>query len=65
MHLVGWKLLRGDSYFYDFLNSKVRLTELGLYILDLIKGDVLKKESSPNNQTNTLEVPLFNPTIME
>jgi len=36
-------LLRGDSYFYDFLNSKVRLTELGLYILDLIKGDALKK----------------------
>src|SRR5438034_7855114 len=25
-------LLTGDSYFYDFLNSKVRLTELGLYI---------------------------------
>jgi hypothetical protein len=58
-------LLSGDTYFYDFLNSKVRLTELGLYILDSIKGDVLKKESSPNNQANALEVPLFNPTIME
>jgi len=58
-------LLSGDTYFYDFLNSKVRLTELGLYILDSIKGDVLKKESSPNNQAKALEVPLFNPTIME
>jgi hypothetical protein len=58
-------LLSGDTYFYDFLNSKVRLTELGLYILDSIKGDVLKKEPSPNNQANALEVPLFNPTIME
>lgn len=58
-------LLSGDTYFYDFLNSKVRLTELGLYILDSIKGDVLKKESSPNNQANALEVPSFNPTIME
>lgn len=31
-------LLYPDSYFYNFLNSKVRLTELGLYILDTIKG---------------------------
>lgn len=53
-------LLRGDSYFYDFLNSKVRLTELGLYILDTIKVDILKKESSPHNQANALEVSAFN-----
>jgi hypothetical protein len=59
-------LLSGDSYFYDFLNSKVRLTELGLYILDSIKGDVLKKESSsPLYQANALEVSLSNPNIME
>jgi len=59
-------LLSGDSYFYDFLNSKVRLTELGLYILDSIKGDVLKKESSlPLYQANALEVSPFNPNIME
>ncbi len=31
-------LLSGDSYFFNFLNSKVRLTELGLYILGSIKG---------------------------
>jgi hypothetical protein len=58
-------LLSGDAYFYDFLNSKVRLTELGLYILDSIKGDVLKKESLPHNQANPLEVSPFYPTIME
>jgi hypothetical protein len=33
-------LLRGDSYFYNFLNSKVRLTELGLYILDSIRDSL-------------------------
>jgi hypothetical protein len=33
-------LLRGDSYL-SFLNSKVRLTELGLYILDSIKEDLV------------------------
>ena len=38
-------LLSGD-YYYNFLSSKVRLTELGLYILDSIKGEVLKKELS-------------------
>ncbi|HEY7227551.1 MAG TPA: hypothetical protein VH481_05445 [Nitrososphaeraceae archaeon] len=30
--------LSGD-YYYNFLNSKVKLTELGLYILDTIKSD--------------------------
>ena len=38
----------GDYYLYDFLNSKLRLTELGLYILDSIKGDSLKMESIKN-----------------
>src|SRR5690348_9232416 len=31
-------ILTGDSYFFNFLNSKVGLTELGLYILVSIKG---------------------------
>ena len=30
----------GDYYFYNFLNSKVKLTELGLFILDTIRGEV-------------------------
>ena len=37
-------LLYPDSYFFSFLNSKVRLTELGLYILDTIKGIPVKFE---------------------
>jgi hypothetical protein len=53
-------LLSGD-YYYNFLNSKVRLTELGLYILDSIKSEVLKKEPA-YNQTNTFDVSPFNPT---
>jgi hypothetical protein len=30
----------GDYYFYNFLNSKVKLTELGLFILDTIREEV-------------------------
>ena len=32
-------LVSGDYYFYNFLNSKVKLTEMGLQILESIKGD--------------------------
>jgi len=53
-------ILRGDSYFYNFLNSKVRLTELGLYILDSIKEDLSKKEL-PVNQANQFDLSSFNP----
>ena len=53
-------LLRGDSYFYNFLNSKVRLTELGLHILDSIKEDLSKKEL-PVNQANQFDLSSFNP----
>jgi hypothetical protein len=37
--------LTGD-YYFNFLNSKVKLTELGLYILDSIKGNQLEHKSS-------------------
>jgi hypothetical protein len=53
-------LIRGDSYFYNFLNNKVRLTELGLYILDSIKEDLSKKEL-PVNQANQFDLSSFNP----
>jgi hypothetical protein len=53
-------LVRGDSYFYNFLNSKVRLTELGLYILDSIKEDLSKKELRVN-QSNQFDLSSFNP----
>jgi hypothetical protein len=31
-------LVSGDYYFLNFLNSKVKLTDVGLYILKSIKG---------------------------
>lgn len=36
MHMRN-DLVSGDSYFYDFLNSKVRLTEMGMSLLEEIK----------------------------
>lgn len=39
----GNNLVSGDYYFYNILNSKVKLTELGHYILDSIKGYALKE----------------------
>jgi hypothetical protein len=41
-------------------NSKVRLTELGLYILDSIKEDLSKKEL-PVDQANQFDLASFNP----
>jgi hypothetical protein len=38
-------LVSGDFYFHNFLSSKVKLTEVGLYILDTIKGG---EEKLPN-----------------
>ena len=37
--------LAGD-YYYKFLNSKVKLTEIGLYILDSIKSNQSEYKSS-------------------
>ena len=31
-------LVNGDFYFHNFLSSKVKLTDVGLYILQSIKG---------------------------
>jgi hypothetical protein len=31
-------LVGGDYYFYNFLNNKVKLTDLGMYILETIKA---------------------------
>ena len=41
-------LVSGDYYFYNFLNSKVKLTDLGMYILETIKA---------GNQTINNEIP--------
>lgn len=37
--------LTGD-YYYNFLNSKVKLTEIGLYILDTIKSNQAEQKKS-------------------
>ena len=38
----------GDYYFYNFLNNKVKLTDLGMYILETIKA---------GNRTTGNEIP--------
>jgi hypothetical protein len=38
------------DYYYDFLNSKVKLTELGLFILESVKGGQLSQQSSVPDQ---------------
>lgn len=47
----------GDYYFYNFLNSKVKLTELGLYILETIKGEQFNKTNIPSYGTTGLQPP--------
>lgn len=43
-----------EDYYYNFLNSKVKLTELGLYILDTIKCDHYESNSPfPNHQMSS------------
>src|SRR5438093_1643373 len=54
--------LSGD-YYYNFLNSKVKLTELGLYILDTIKGNQLEHKSSVPNENISDEDPRHPSTI--
>ena len=39
----------GDYYFYNFLNSKVKLTEIGLFILDTIRGEVDRTKVPPSD----------------
>jgi hypothetical protein len=56
-------ILSGDFYFFDFLNSKVRLTELGLYILDSIKGGQIRFEQPVDHTSH--DVSMFNtPNIL-
>ena len=55
--------LSGD-YYYNFLNSKVKLTELGLYILDTIKSNQIESKSSvPNQQMSSDSDPRHTPAI--
>lgn len=46
--------LTGD-YYFNFLNSKVKLTELGLYILNFLKGNQgvgIKSPMIPDDQSS-------------
>ena len=40
-------LVSGEYYFYNFLNSKVKLTEIWMYILESIKGEKQFKTNVP------------------
>ncbi len=46
-------LVSGDFYFHNFLSSKVKLTDVGLYILDTMKGG---DEKLPNNNVLLNEI---------
>ena len=41
-------LLAGDTYFQQFLSSKVKLTTLGLHLLDCVKGCQTEQEIIEN-----------------
>jgi hypothetical protein len=43
------------DYYYNFLKSKVKLTEVGLYILESIKGDQLWYRSSSVPQDQSID----------
>jgi hypothetical protein len=55
-------LVSGDFYFHNFLSSKVKLTDVGLYILESIKGTekqwnndiILPKEMDEQKQNQQL-----------
>jgi hypothetical protein len=56
--------LRGDFYFYNFLNSKVRLTELGVFILDSIKGEPIRFER-PVDYADQYNLSTFSPPTVQ
>ena len=55
--------LSGD-YYYKFLNSKVKLTELGLYILDTIKSNQTEQKSSVPNEQRPSDTNLRHPSTI-
>lgn len=55
--------LSGD-YYYIFLTSKVKLTELGLYILDTIKSSQTKSRSSVPNQETSFDADPRHPSTI-
>jgi hypothetical protein len=47
--------MTGD-YYYNHLNSKVKLTEIGLYILETIKANQLGNKSSSAPQDESIDL---------
>lgn len=59
-HSESLAVVEGDIYFQQFLSSKVRLTELGLYLLDCVKScqteqDIIEKAKE------SFDIGMFNP----
>jgi hypothetical protein len=60
-------LVSGDFYFHNFLNSKVKLTDVGLYILESIKGtekqqrnnDIIAPKDIEEQKQNQQQIPDF------
>jgi hypothetical protein len=60
-------LVSGDFYFHNFLSSKVKLTDVGLYILESIKGtkkqqrnsDIIAAKDIEEQKQNQQEIPDF------
>jgi hypothetical protein len=55
--------LSGD-YYYNFLNSKVKLTDVGLYILDTIKSNQSEHKSSLPNEHVSSDVDPRHPSTI-
>ena len=60
-------LVSGDFYFHNFLSSKVKLTDVGLYILESIKGtekqqrnsDIIAPKDIEEQKQNQQQIPDF------
>ena len=55
---VDKNVLGSSDYYFKFLSSKVRLTELGIYILDTIEGNKLQLQPSYPPSTDEEELPV-------
>jgi hypothetical protein len=53
----------GD-YYFRFLNSKVKLTDLGLYILETIKSEQITSQKEPQDKVeHSLDLPDFKSSL--
>jgi len=52
----GLGIHQTPDYYYNFLRSKVKLTEIGLYILETLKGDQSRDKSFKTPEHQSYEV---------